>query len=252
MVSELSKLLEIDDKQLKSEYVKACRERIKQADAKLKDTTKGELFTEEEAKAYETKMSQCSTMLDEMDRKLKEMDRKLEDVRRAKKELVSELSKLLEIDDTQLESEYIKACRERIKQAEAKLKDMSTRELLTVEEVGEYEIKISQCRATLKLAEERINKVKELVDKARFYYENKEYYDTVKYYRDAVKSGHVMKPGDLKNFDDAFKKVNDDIQQKKGIFEVQSRQGRNFTRDINELNEKSKNLVDWRFDVIRH
>ena len=94
------------------------------------------------------------------------------------------------------------------------------------------------------------DKVKELVSTAGMFYENEEYYDAVKNYRDAVKNGYTLKDREMREFEDAFARADENLRRQKDIYDEQSRQGRNFTRDIRELEDKSKNLKVWRFDVL--
>jgi len=96
----------------------------------------------------------------------------------------------------------------------------------------------------------RESSVKDLVSKAELYHETENYYDAVEKYHEAVKSGYVMTDGDLRNFSEAYARAIENTKKLKTRCEEQIRLGQTPIRGIKDLDNESKNLVDWRIDVL--
>jgi len=269
------KELEEQQKRLEAER-KAEADRKKAEDRAAEDKKKKE--DDEARKKLEAEMAKMQKMLAEREAEAKKLEeerkRAEEERKRAEEErrLAEEAKKKAEAEAARIDAER-KAAEERAakekadREAAAKKLEDDRRKVIEAQKKAKEEAdriaaerkaveearKKADAQAARMTAEksQRESSVKELVSKAElFYYESEDYYDAVKYYHEAVKGGYSMNDGDLGNFKEAYERASEKLKLLKTRCEEQIRLGQTPIRDVKELDEESKNLVDWRIDVI--
>ena len=261
------KELEEQQKRLEAER-KAEADRKKAEELAAEDKKKSD--EDEARKKLEAEMAAMKKMLAEREAEAKKLE---EERKRAEEErkFAEEAKKKAEAEAARIAAER-KAAEERAakekaeREAAAKKLEDDRRKFIEAQKKAKEEAdriaaerkaveearKKAEAQAARITAEksQRESSVKDLVSKAELYFESEDYYDVVKYYHEAVKGGYSMNDGDLGNFKEAYERASEKLKLLKTRCEEQIRLGQTPIRGIKELEEESKNLVDWRIDVL--
>ena len=245
---------QIEEARIKAEKEKAEREaEAKRLEDERKKIEEARIRAEKEAArmAEEQKAAEEKAAKEKAEREAE--TKRLEEARKT----AEEAQRKAEEEAARIAAER-KAAEEARKKAEEEAARIAAERKAAEEARKKAEEEAARIAAERKAAEEKAARDKarredlarSSASDAKRYYENEENYEAVRNYYEAVTNGYSMTADDISEFEDAYKRENDRLQKMKASFEKQMNDvGRNFNRDIKEIESKIKNLGDWHFAV---
>ena len=250
LIEEQKKALEEATKRAEEEQKKAVeearRKAIEEAQRKAREEEEKRIAEENARREKEEaeRAEKLRRQQEELEKRIAEENAKRE---KEEAERAEKLRRQQEEMEKRIAEENAKREKEAAERAEKLRRQQEELEKRIAEEKARREKEEARIAAIQK---QREISTRDLAAKASMYYDGEEFYEAVKCYHAAVKNGYSMNPADTGVFEDACGRALERLKQIKTRCENQIRLGQTPLRAIKELDAETKNVIDWRFDVL--